>query len=104
VEGLDGVSLRPLLEDPTAIVKDAAFTMVNVGATRRGLVARSTRTDRYRYTRWPDGREELYDHQSDPDEMIDLAAHPAHAEAVRELRDLARVLPEIQRERLRPRE
>ena len=36
VDGLDGVSLRPLLEDPAAKVKEAAFTMMKIGATHKG--------------------------------------------------------------------
>jgi uncharacterized sulfatase len=79
VPGLDGVSLRPLLQDPAGSVKDAAFTMLKVGAARGAWVGRSVRTARYRFTLWPDGSEELFDHAADPDELRDLAADPAHA-------------------------
>ena len=40
----------------------------------------SVRGDRYRFTRYFDGGEELYDHQSDPDEWKNLADSTEHAE------------------------
>ena len=103
VAGLDGVSLRPLLEDPAASVKEAAFTMTKVGATRHGAIGVSTRTERYRYTVWPLGREELYDHETDPDEMVNLAGRPELRETVEKLRGLSAALPEIRTDRMRPR-
>ena len=36
----------------------------------------SVRTDRWRFTRWPDGSEELYDHAADPGENANLAGDP----------------------------
>lgn len=36
----------------------------------------SARDERYRYIRYPDGTEELYDHQMDPYEFKNLAAEP----------------------------
>ena len=38
-------------------------------------MGRSVRTERYRYTEWNDGKEgeELYDYQSDPKELKNLA-------------------------------
>jgi uncharacterized sulfatase len=104
VPGLDGVSLRPLLEDPTARVKEAAFTMTKVGATRHGAIGLSTRTERYRYTVWPLGREELYDHETDPDEMVNLADRPELRETIERLRGLAAALPRIRADRVRPAE
>ena len=71
-----GVSLRPILLDPIAKVKDAAFTLVTRG---QGLYAQSVRTDRWRLTRWSDGQTELYDHDTDPEEHHNLSAtHPDH--------------------------
>ncbi len=44
----------------------------------------SLRTDRWRYTEWDEGREgrELYDHESDPGELINLADKSEHARTV----------------------
>ena len=85
VDSLEGVSLVPLLADPARSVKDAAFTIKKTGAARKEELARSVRTERYRFTAWPDGGAELYDHRRDPDERNDLASDPAHAGTVREL-------------------
>ncbi len=63
--GLAGQSLRPLLLDPSRPGKSAAFTLVTRGPQQRGD---SIRTERWRFTRWSDGAEELYDHDVDPGE------------------------------------
>jgi iduronate 2-sulfatase len=76
---LAGQSLRPLLLDPAAPGKPAAFTIVVRGKMRGD----SIRTDRWRFTRWSDGAVELYDHASDPEEDRNVA--PAHPEVVRDL-------------------
>ena len=71
---LAGQSLRPLLRDPAAPGKPAAFTLVTRGPNQRGD---SVRTDRWRYTAWSDGARELYDHTADPGETKNVAAdHP----------------------------
>src|SRR5262245_12340368 len=88
VEGLAGASLVPLLRDPDASVKSAAFTMRKVGANKRGLVAESVRTERYRYTEWPGDTPELYDHETDPGEHRNLVTDPAHQPMVEEMRAL----------------
>ena len=82
VAGLDGVSLRPVLQDPERSVKDAASSMLKIGAARSGTVGRTIRTARYRYTLWPDGVEELFDYSTDPGELVNLAP-VASAEATR---------------------
>ena len=64
---LDGVSLVPLLHDPKTEWKRPA-----VIEYQRGNVA--VRGDRYRYIRYRDGGEELYDHKTDPHEWNNLAA------------------------------
>ena len=86
VEGLAGRSLAPLLRSPEAPGRSAAFTMRKVGANRRGLVAQSVRTDRYRYTEWPEDGPELYDHEVDPGEHRNLASDPAHVATISELK------------------
>lgn len=77
---LDGVSLAPMLRDPAASVKDAAFTQARNGY--------SVRTDRWRYTEWAQGEQgaQLYDMEADPGETTNLADDPRHAETVKQLR------------------
>jgi iduronate 2-sulfatase len=78
---LDGKSLVPLLKDPVATWEKAAYTQVK---RPNGVVGRSVRTERWRYTEWNEGKAgaELYDHDKDPDEFNNLAAD-AHYQAVR---------------------
>jgi choline-sulfatase len=79
---LDGVSLAPLLDDPAARVRQAAYTQVRNGY--------SVRTDRWRYTEWADGTAgaQLYDMSTDPGETTNLAGVPAHAATIAEHRRL----------------
>ena len=87
--GLQGKSLKPLLDDPQAAWDKPAFTQVWRGSYN----GHSVRTERYRYTEWGDAGErgvELYDYQTDPAEARNLAADPAHAETVAKLRALVR--------------
>ena len=83
--GLEGASLRPLLVDPD----DPAWTkpaVTQVWHNKRAW-GYSLRTDRYRYTEWLEGKagRELYDHQSDPGEVTNLAGRPDQAERVARL-------------------
>lgn len=80
-EGLAGQSLRSQLNDPTAFGKPAAHTIVTRGGQQRG---ESVRTDRWRYTQWSDGSQELYDHDTDPQETKNVA--DVHPEVVKDHR------------------
>ncbi len=81
---LEGRSLRPLLRDPRARGKEAAFTIVMRGRIR----GRTVRTDRWRYTEWDAGAAgvELYDHRRDPGEFRNLAGDAAYANEARSLK------------------
>jgi arylsulfatase A-like enzyme len=46
----------------------------------------SLRTDRWRYIEWSDGNAELYDHDNDPGEWQNVAANPANATALADLK------------------
>lgn len=74
-EHLDGSSLKPLLRDPMTKRAHPAITCMG-GAQNAGYAARD---ERWRYIRYADGSEELYDHQADPNEWTNLAAKPEHA-------------------------
>jgi iduronate 2-sulfatase len=60
-----------VLADPAAHIKDAAFTLVTRNPKLHG---KSIRTTRWRFTRWSDGQTELYDHDTDPEELHDVSA------------------------------
>jgi iduronate 2-sulfatase len=83
---LEGASLRPLLENPTAEWKRPAFSQVQRGATP----GHSVRSERWRYIEWGYGEKgaELYDHSVDPTELKNLASLPEHAGTVTEMKAL----------------
>lgn len=69
----EGTSLRSQLQDPAAPRTMPAITTQTL-AKQSG---HAVRDDRWRYIRYFDGFEELYDHASDPDEFTNLAQHAA---------------------------
>ena len=70
---LEGASFAKILNDPAAEHKAAALTVCSRGQT----LGRSLRTPRWRYTEWGDaGAAELYDHDADPGEWVNLADKP----------------------------
>lgn len=74
---VSGVSLAPVLRDVDATPRESAFTQYAGGY--------SIRTPRYRYTAWGEngkGGAELYDHETDPEEMHNLAGSKKHAETI----------------------
>ncbi len=80
---LEGKSLLPLLKNPKAKWDRPALTT-------HGRNNHSLRTERYRYIRYSDGTEELYDRDVDELEWKNLAADPKHA-AIK--KQLAKSLP-----------
>lgn len=76
---LDGRSLIPLLNTPAAKWDHPSIT--TFGPNNHTL-----RTESWRYIRYSDGSEELYDHRSDSNEWINLATLPQHSELIAELR------------------
>lgn len=86
---LEGKSLRPLLDDPSATLHDAAFTQARRGPNAE-FWGRTVRTARWRCTEWNEGRDgiELYDHDADPHEYTNLAKEPTHAGTLKQLRAL----------------
>lgn len=83
--GLEGTSLLPLLKDPSAAWNRPSLTTF-------GRNNHSVRSERFRYIRYSDATEELYDHQIDDLEWHNLAADPGYAVVKR---DLARWLPQV---------
>jgi len=85
---LEGTSFAPLVKDPRQPWKSAAFSQY----PRGGVMGYSMRTDRYRLTLWVDREDpdkveavELYDHERDPGENVNVAGDPANARLVEEL-------------------
>ncbi len=94
---LDGIDISRVLDDPAAETKSAAYTIVSRSdradadhARNMSFLGRSVRTDRWRYTEWDQGRRgaELYDHQSDPRELVNLAEQANLATTRESLRKL----------------
>ncbi len=93
---LEGLSFKPLLEDPQRPWKRAAFSQYprsggksTIGSSMMGY---AMRTQRYRFVVWVGRNDhskidsiELYDHASDPQENINLARRPEHAALVEKL-------------------
>lgn len=77
VEGLEGHSLAPQLHDAQAPREWPALTTHNQGN-------HAVRSERWRYIRYADGSQELYDHRADPHEWTNLAADPRYADVLRE--------------------
>ena len=75
---VEGKSIKSLLADPAAAWDQPAVTtyLFNNHAAR---------SEAFRYIRYADGSEELYDMRSDPNEWTNLAADPKHASIKRNL-------------------
>ncbi|MBL9116313.1 MAG: sulfatase [Verrucomicrobiaceae bacterium] len=101
----DGVSLKPLLDNPDAKWDRPAFTQTTrnlaVGTFAKGEGKKSkgkgkgkgfggvsVRTEKFRYTEWDEGRQgaTLFDMETDPQEAKDLSKDAAFAEIVAKLK------------------
>lgn len=89
---VEGKSLRPLLADPAARWERPAVSTYL-------YLNHSVRTETWRYTRYHDGGEELYDHRTDPNEWRNLAGDLALRNVKQ---DLARWLPATNQPDLTP--
>lgn len=81
--GLEGLSVVPQLRDPEAPRERPALTTHNPEN-------HTVRSERWRYIRYADGSQELYDHRRDPHEWANLADRPEYAAVIA---DLARWMP-----------
>jgi arylsulfatase A-like enzyme len=77
-EGLEGISLIPQLKDADTPRERPAITTHNPGN-------HSVRSERWRYIRYADGSEELYDHLRDPNEWSNLADNSDYAGVIENL-------------------
>ena len=75
----DGASAVSLLRDPNALWPYPAISTYGKGN-------HSIRTKRWRYIRYTDGSEELYNHDYDPNEWTNLAKQPTMAPTLSKLR------------------
>jgi iduronate 2-sulfatase len=88
-----GTFFGPLIRRVEEKLKAEAPHAYDEELYNRHLMGYSMRTDRYRFTRWVDVRKpdaqpvavELYDHESDPEENVNLANRPESAGLVRKL-------------------
>ena len=95
---LEGISMIPVIEQPTRPWKTAAFSQLQG--------KNSIRTERYRYTEWGNNGSrgvELYDYDADPDETVNIADLPENAELVTHLSEQLHAgwqaaLPEVQQQ------
>ena len=94
---IQGKSLMPLIKNPNEKWNKPAFTQVQRIINRdkpdqKIIMGRSVRTERWRYNEWDETKMgvELYDHQNDPDEFINLANDVKYASIVKEMSDLLR--------------
>ncbi len=87
-DNLQGQSLVPMLKDPKVVGRGWTLSQVSRGGRQTGrFFGYSLRTPRWRYTEWAEGDQgrQLYDHDADPLEQVNLAGDREYAETVAEL-------------------
>ncbi|MFB9054805.1 sulfatase [Formosa undariae] len=104
-ENLQGTSFVPLLENPNAKWKEAAYSQYLLGrfgtaeTRKKERMGYSVRTDKYRYIEWYDWDKdlkkrgdyiasELFDHDTDPQENQNLANIQDNSNTIKELSKL----------------
>jgi len=88
---LEGHGMRSLVRGPLSPWDHPAFSVVRY----QGKLGKSVRTERWHYVSWDDGKagEMLIDHANDPNELKNLAADPAYAKTVAEMKKLLTRIP-----------
>lgn len=97
---MEGLSVRPLLDQPDLPWKEAVFSQFHrrpkVTPDGKRYMGYSMHTERYHYIEWYywDNEKktateyvtaELYDHHADPEENVNIALLPEHAQLVQQL-------------------
>jgi iduronate 2-sulfatase len=86
--GLDGISLKPILDNPKASVKKVAISQYPRSSQGWQLMGYSVRDPRWRLTLWRNREKnelvatELYDEQGDPKETKNVADRPENAATI----------------------
>lgn len=84
-EGFQGRSLKPILEDPAAIVNENAFSWY----PKAGRLGVAMRNDRWRMVEWTRNGEqpvrELYDMKNDPQDDINVAGKPENTAVLKQM-------------------
>ncbi|WP_016956570.1 sulfatase [Catenovulum agarivorans] len=83
-----GLPANPQLEgrDITPLIAKADTQWQHAAVTTFGPNNHAVKTDRYRYIRYEDGSEELYDHKTDPNEWKNLANLSQYQDIKQDLR------------------
>ena len=87
---VEGISMVPVIEEPTRQWKAAAFSQLVRVLNNTFVDGYSMRTGQYRYTEWGNNGErgrELYDYDADPNETVNIVDLPENAELVSHLRE-----------------
>jgi len=82
---LQGRSLKPMLDDPSAKGKQVAISTMIAPHTKQ--TGHSLRTDAFRYIAWEGGEELLYDLRTDAEELHNLAKQPAQTDRMARMRE-----------------
>ena len=89
---LEGTSFKPVLENPKLAWKTSAWSQYPRGSGGKQLMGYAMKTDRYRYVRWVNRKDasdvvaiELYDHEKDPAESVNVANDAKYSQVMQEL-------------------